>query len=88
MEVIKKTENLTFTVNYSDEIKKDVEEGILFEFTGTHIDLHLGTSRAECLFAIVEATIETIEAFGLAEQFHNYLEMNRGNEPEVKLAES
>ena len=45
MEAIKKTENLTFTANYADGKKRNIEEGILFEFEGEHIKLHLGTSE-------------------------------------------
>lgn len=87
MEAMKKTENLTFTANYADGKKRNIEEGILFEFEGEHINLHLGTSRKACLFSIVEATIEAIEAFGLAEEFHEYLEMNRGNEAELEVVQ-
>lgn len=78
MDVIKKTENLTFTANYADGTVRNIEEGILFEFQGDKITLHLGTDRRECLYSIAEAVIETVEAMGLAEEFHEYLEMNRG----------
>ena len=85
MKTLKKTDNLTFTAKYADGEKKEIEEGILFEFKGDGITLHMGTNRAECLFSIMEATLEAIEAFGLGEEFHTYLEMNRGEQPEVKV---
>lgn len=87
METLKKTDNLTFTANYADGEKRNIEEGILFEFEDEKITLHMGTNRMECLFSIMEATLEAIEAFGLGEEFHTYLEMNRGEQPEVEVVQ-
>lgn len=73
METIKKTNNLTFTAEYADGDVKKIEEGILFEFQGDRINLHLGTDRKECIFATAEAVCETVQTFGLEEEFKQYL---------------
>lgn len=73
METIKKTNNLTFTAKYADGTVKHIEEGILFEFQGDSISLHLGTDRKECIFATAEAVCEAVQTFGLEEEFKQYL---------------
>lgn len=69
-------DNVEFTVNYDDGTKKKVSEGVLFEFDGNAITLHLGTSRKEALFSIAPALTEFIILFGLDEEFKRYIEEN------------
>lgn len=76
MDVIKKTENLTFEVIYSDGAARKVDEGVLFEFKVNNITLHLGTERKECLFSIAEALTELIAEAGLGEEFKSYIEQS------------
>ena len=85
MKTLKKTDNLTFTANYADGEKREIEEGILFEFEGDSINMHFGTDRVACLFSVVEAAYEAIVAFGLADKFDRYLEAGKQNQPEVKV---
>lgn len=44
------TENLEFDVKYADGSRKEVKEGILFEFKGNKVYGHIGTSRKEACF--------------------------------------
>lgn len=68
------TENLEFDVKYADGGRKEVKEGILFEFKGNKVYGHIGTSRKEALFSVAEAFAEMITALGLAEEFEKYIE--------------
>lgn len=72
MEQYKKSKNVEFDVIYDDGSSKLIQEGILFEFNDEKIDMHLGTSRKECIFATVEVLMETINDMGLMEEFMNY----------------
>lgn len=73
MKQYKKSENIEFDVKYDDGSSKHVQEGILFEFNEEKIDMHLGTSRKECIFATVEALMETINDMELVEEFLSYV---------------
>lgn len=87
MEKEKLTSNLKFTVKYADGTRKEVQEGVLFEFKGNNIELHIGTARKEALFSIFEALSETITEFGLIEEFRRYIEPREmTNEEKYKLA--
>lgn len=66
------SDNVTFRVNYAEGDHLDVPEGILFEFQGDNMTLHMGTNRINALFAIVEAVLETVQVLGLQEQFEKY----------------
>lgn len=77
MKAEKITSNLEFDVKYADGSRKEVKEGILFEFKGNKIIGHIGTSRKEALFSIGNALTETIIAFGLVEEFAEYIEEER-----------
>lgn len=68
------TENLEFDVKYADGSRKEVKEGILFEFKGSKAFGHIGTSRKEAMFSIANALTEMINAFGLVEEFAEYIE--------------
>lgn len=74
MKAEKITENLEFDVKYVDGSRKEVKEGILFEFKGNKVYGHVGTSRKEALFSVAESLTEMIAAFGLAEEFEKYIE--------------
>ena len=52
MEAEKITSNLEFDVKYEDGSRKEVKEGILFEFKGNKTYGHIGTSRKEALFSV------------------------------------
>ena len=82
MDKLKASKNVTFTVNYAEGEKMAVEEGLLFEFQGNNITLHLGTNRVSCLFAVVGAALESIQAFGLADEFDEYCKDVFGEEEE------
>ena len=87
MEKEKLTSNLKFTVKYADGTRKEVQEGVLFEFKGNNIELHIGTARKEALFSIFEALSETITEFGLIEEFRKYIEPREmTSEEKYKLA--
>lgn len=68
------TSNLEFDVKYADGSRKEVKEGILFEFKGDKVYGHIGTSRKEALFSIAESFAEMIATFGLTEEFEKYIE--------------
>ena len=68
------TSNLEFDVKYADGSRKEVKEGILFEFKGDKVCGHIGTSRKEALFSVAESLTEMIVDFGLAEEFEKYIE--------------
>lgn len=74
MEAEKITSNLEFDVKYEDGSRKEVKEGILFEFKGNETYGHIGTSRKEALFSVAESLTEMIIAFGLDEEFEKYIE--------------
>lgn len=74
MEAEKITSNLEFDVKYEDGSRKEVKEGILFEFKGNKTYGHMGTSRKEALFSVAESLTEMIVAFGLDEEFEKYIE--------------
>lgn len=76
MELIKKTDNLTFTLNYSDGEKKEVEEGVLFSVKDEKMDIHIGTDRKEVLFTIAECLTGFIVATGLGEEFEQYIKQS------------
>lgn len=82
MDKLKASKNVTFTVNYAEGETMAVEEGLLFEFQGNNITLHLGTNRVSCLFAVVAAALESIQAFGLADEFDKYCKDVFGEEEE------
>lgn len=82
MDRLKSSKNITFTVNYAEGEKLEVQEGLLFEFQGNNITMHLGTNRVRCLFAVVGAAFESICAFGLEEEFDKYCEDIYGKEEE------
>lgn len=73
MDAEKLTINMEFEVWYADGLCKEVKEGILFEFRGDQITLHIGTSRKECLFSVAEALTEAIVKMGLGEEFEEYV---------------
>lgn len=68
------TSNLEFDVKYADGSRKEVQEGVLFEFKGDKVYGHIGTSRKEALFSIAKSLSEMIIALGLAEEFAEYIE--------------
>lgn len=74
MKVEKITSNLELDVKYADGSRKEVKEGILFEFKGNKIIGHIGSSRKEAMFSIGNALIEMVSAFGLIEEFTEYIE--------------
>ncbi|WP_418482682.1 hypothetical protein [Frisingicoccus sp.] len=76
MNIDKLSDNVKFTVNYDDGTEKKVSEGVLFEFDGSAITLHLGTSRKEALFSIAPALVEFIGILDLDEEFKRYIEEN------------
>lgn len=71
---IRKTDNLTFTLNYSDGEKKQVEEGVLFSVENDKMDIHIGTSRKEVIFTVAECLTQFIDSMGLGEEFIAYIE--------------
>jgi len=73
METVKITKNLEFEVVYSNGVRRDVQEGVLFEFNGDRITAHVGTDRKACLFAVAEALTELIHGMGLGEEFERYI---------------
>lgn len=76
MNIDKLSDNVKFTVNYDDGTEKKVSEGVLFEFDGNAITLHLGTSRKEALFSIAPTLTEFIILCDLDEEFKRYIEEN------------
>lgn len=74
MKAEKITSNLEFDVKYAEGSRKEVKEGILFEFKGNKIIGHIGTSRKEAMFSIANALIEMVNDFGLIEEFTEYIE--------------
>lgn len=78
---------LEFDVRYSDGSRKEVKEGILFEFQESNITLHLGTSRKECLFSIAEALTEAINDMNLGKEFLEYIGVEECEEVHCKDCE-
>ncbi len=74
MKAEKITSNLEFDVKYAEGSRKEVKEGILFEFKGNKIIGHIGTNRKEAMFSIANALIEMVDDFGLIEEFTEYIE--------------
>lgn len=74
MNAEKISSNVEFTVKYADGTCKDVPEGVLFEFQGNAIILHIGTYRKECLFSIAEALTEMLCEMVLYDEFERYVE--------------
>lgn len=77
MEAIKTAKNVEFDVTYDGGEKKHVQEGVLFEFIGNHINSHIGTYRKEAIFAIVECVFEMAASAGVIGELEAYL--NRGS---------
>lgn len=79
-----KLSKTSFTVNYADGEKKEVEEGILFAVDPEdgHFIFHNGTDRAEVVFTAVIALYEVIDRFGLDDAFDRWFEKNYGKEAE------
>lgn len=50
----KQIESISFTINYADGTKKEVSEGVMFEFIGQAINVYVGTHRTEALAAVPE----------------------------------
>jgi hypothetical protein len=74
MKEIRKTKDMTFTVEYENGDTLRVREGVLFAFDGNRITGHVGTSRPEALFSIAEALTEMICEFGLEDEFKKYID--------------
>lgn len=74
MEWIKTCLNTEFDVLYDDGTRSHVPEGVLFEANGEKMVLHLGTRRAEVLFAVAECLTEAIIAMDLGDAFERYIE--------------
>lgn len=64
----KEVEKITFTVKYSDGTKKEVEEGVMFEFIGQAINVYIGTHRAAAVKAIQGALNTTLKQLGLEDK--------------------
>lgn len=73
MQEVKLTSNLEFEVQYADGERKHVEEGVLFEFDENNITAHVGTSRKEAIFSIIEATFELCVKNGMENDLKEYL---------------
>ena len=80
MELIKKDSNTEFDVLYSDGSKCHVPEGVLLECKDNKMVLHLGTSRANVIFAAIESLYEFVYMFGLQDLLDEYLSSSE-NEP-------
>lgn len=78
-DAIKTSSDVQFDVLYADGTKYHAEEGVLFEAKGQDMVFHLGTSRPEVLFAVVEALTEVIVDMGLGEAFKQYIESGRNH---------
>lgn len=76
METIKTSPNVEFDVIYADGTRHHVTEGVLFEVENERMVFHNGTSRANVLFATMEALFEVIELLGLVEACEEYINTN------------
>lgn len=74
MEPIKTSENVEFDVIYADGTRRHVAEGVLFEAEGQRMNIHIGTSRIEVVFAVAGALTEAVKEAGLNEVFSAYIE--------------
>lgn len=83
MELTKATENMTFTINYADGTKREIKEGVLFSFNKENIETHIGTHNAQAVAALVPASVEVVQALGIAHLAENQLVV-LSEEKEVK----
>lgn len=65
MKATKITDNLKFTMQYSDGTKREIEEGVLFSFHGNKIETHIGTNNPFAISALVAASMEVVTTLGL-----------------------
>lgn len=74
MELTKATENLTFTLHYTDGSEKKIKEGVLFSFNNDNsIEAHIGTNKPEAVAALVPASIEIVRELGITHIVENQL---------------
>lgn len=74
-EKTRKINELEFDVRYADGTKRRVEEGILIEFRGEHLNLHLGASKLSQVIAAVQSLYELLDAAGLSGEFERPTEI-------------
>ena len=82
MEVIKADNNTEFDVLYSDGTKNHVQEGLLLECKDNTIFLHMGTNRANVIFAAIESLFEFVIMLGLDDKLEEYLDSALGKDGE------
>lgn len=75
----KASDDLTFTLNYSDGTKKLVDEGVLFSINSEEtMDIHIGVDKAWKLFGVQLCLNDFIKGIGLEKQFEKYLDEMSG----------
>lgn len=75
----KQIESISFTINYADGTKKEVSEGVMFEFIGQAINVYVGTHRTEALAAapeMAEKVLTELEITGLKQS--NEIKLTKG----------
>lgn len=75
----KQIESISFTINYADGTKKEVSEGVMFEFIGQAINVYVGTHRTEALAAVpemAEKVLTELEIAGLKQS--NEIKLTKG----------
>lgn len=69
------TENLTFTLNYADGEKAEVEKGVLFSIDDDEkMDIHIGAGKAYEIFGVYFCFMEFLTRSGLINLFDGYVE--------------
>lgn len=71
----KLTPNMEFTVHYEDGTTKQVREGVLFEFDGNKVIVHVGTNSVAQIFSVAPALSGLIADTGLGDPFKAFLDM-------------
>lgn len=88
MKLTKRSGNIEFDILYADNTKRHEREGVLFSFCDEKVDVHIGTSRPECLFSIAEALLETISSLGIMDAFEKYIALSDEELAQIRKGES
>lgn len=76
----KTTEKLTFTLNYADGTKAEIDKGVLFSVDDDGLmDVHVGVDKLWQLFGVARCLSELVAKMGMTELFRRYLAEDFGN---------
>lgn len=75
----KQIESISFTINYADGTKKEVSEGVMFEFIGQAINVYVGTHRTEALAAVPEMAEKVLTELEIAGLKQSEIKLTKGD---------